>query len=178
MSVSYYCCYQRSHILQRKTSTYQAMHIINCHCSSLPPLAYHAFIAGLVMEQLVQRARVLSHRLRRLRLVHRFCLLAPEARAVDAAERRVSIQRCQVKRREIEEDEISAPEFVERVEGGVDASDVVGEGFAEDLGVGEEGVVAQVVCTCCSCSEKWFNMRRGSAAVSNDGRRELPIHIA
>ena len=46
----------------------------------------------------------------------------------------------------VEEEEVAGSGGVEGVEGGEDAGRVVAECFARELGVGEEGDVAEVVC--------------------------------
>lgn len=64
---------------------------------------------------------------------------------VEAAVRGVRVLRDEEQRREVEEDEVAGAAGVQRVDDVVHAVDVVGEDFARDLAVGEEGVVADVV---------------------------------
>jgi hypothetical protein len=107
------------------------------------PLRDQGLERRLVFVHVVHRGDVLVHHVRDLCLVGRHGgPVVVRAGAVDGV---AGVQRGEVERGNIQEDEEAAAGGVEGVEGREDAGRVVGQDFAGDLRVGEEGVDADVV---------------------------------
>jgi len=103
-----------------------------------PDLERHA-----VLEHAVHRRAELLHLVAVLGGIRR--LVRPEVARAQAAGVREPVQRRQVQRRRVHQDEVAGARGVDAVEGGEDAVDVVGDGLAVQRAGREQRVVAQVV---------------------------------
>ncbi len=125
-----------------RSQTHQTIHIKHHNVTPGPPPVDHRIKPCPPQVNLISRPSILLHNLRCLRLIHPDILLAPQIRRIHPAIAGVRVQRREIQWGEVEEYEVPATEAIEGIGGGEDAGDVVGDGFAGDLGVGEEGVVA------------------------------------
>jgi hypothetical protein len=122
---------------------YQAVDVEIRDVRAVPAPCDGCFERCAVLVHLIDRGHVFVHfpaRGRQVAAVSRV-VLCPRATALFG----YGVLGQELQRGEIQQDEVAATVFVECVDGAVDAVEVIGECFAAYLGVGQEGVVAEVV---------------------------------
>jgi hypothetical protein len=118
------------------------MHIKDRKPTPRPPVIHHRLKSTSPQKHFISHPRILPHPVHRIHLIYSRNFPPPQPARIDAPKAVVGVERCEVQGTKVKEHEVPRSDVVEVVEGGEDAGDVVGQGDAGDLGVGEEGVDA------------------------------------
>lgn len=118
--------------------TYQAINVIYCKIRARIPIRHQRFVRHLILPHVVDRCRVFLHQLRNGRMVGRFIL--PVAINTQTHVCVVSVQRRQVKRRNVVEHEIARSTGIKRIYCHKHAVRKIREGLPSYLAVCQERV--------------------------------------